>query len=247
LNDHGNVVYLIKNKVNGKLYVGKSNDFKKRWINHKSIAFNENHSRYKSPIYCAMRKYSLENFETSILESDLENDEITFEREKYWISKLNTKAPNGYNLTDGGEGVTGIKLSEEHKEKLRIANTGKKHTYEVKKRMSVYWTENSPNRGKSLSLETRKKMSDSKKGIHKPVGFGEKVSKAQGKGVIMVDMKTGQSLKDFISTYKAANWLRENTSYEKASFSKIAAVCRGDRASIYGYKWKYKIKGEVSK
>jgi hypothetical protein len=50
-------------------------------------------------------------------------------------------------------------------------------------------------------------------------------------------------LKEFISTHKAAEWIRENTDYKTANFSKIAAVCRGDRKSIYGFNWEYKNKG----
>ena len=38
------------------------------------------------------------------------------EREIFWIAKLNTKVPNGYNLTDGGEGL--VNPSDETRAKM---------------------------------------------------------------------------------------------------------------------------------
>jgi hypothetical protein len=68
------------------------------------------------------------------------------------IQKLNCKAPNGYNLTNGGEGSTGYKhtiearakmgttkgiaMSEEHKQKIAKGRLGKKHTNETKLKIS---------------------------------------------------------------------------------------------------------------
>jgi hypothetical protein len=34
---------------------------------------------------------------------------MLYDLEKYYIKKYNTKAPNGYNLTDGGDGIFGCK------------------------------------------------------------------------------------------------------------------------------------------
>lgn len=62
------------------------------------------------------------------------------------------------NLTNGGEGVVGNVLSNEVKEKLRIAFKGKKHTKETKAKMSLAST------GRKASEETRAKLSLAKKG-----------------------------------------------------------------------------------
>jgi hypothetical protein len=162
----------------------------------------------------------------------------------YWIDRLKSRFPNGHNLTDGGKGINGYVMSDEIKKKHRIASTGKRHSEETKQRMSKYWTENSPYRGKKFSDEHRKNMSTSKKGIPKPDGFGERVSKTQGKGVLMMNKNSNEVLNYFHSTYKAAEWIRENTNYEKANYSKIAKVCRGIGSTVYGFKWDYKIKEE---
>lgn len=52
-----------------------------------------------------MNKYGLENFSFEIVEQ-VDNDLLN-EREIYWINFFQSKTPNGYNLTDGGEGAPG--------------------------------------------------------------------------------------------------------------------------------------------
>ena len=60
-----------------------------------------------------MQKYGIENFSISLLEDNIQDNEIN-EREKFWISKLNTYY-QGYNATLGGDGqsrIDRIKLKE---------------------------------------------------------------------------------------------------------------------------------------
>jgi group I intron endonuclease len=94
-------VYLLRNLVNGKGYVGqhagKSTD--KRWGWHIWAAYK---GLVKSPLYAAMRKYGLDNFSAEIIwqgDTDLLND-----RETFYIANLNTfiDDSHGYNLTRGG-------------------------------------------------------------------------------------------------------------------------------------------------
>lgn len=45
--------------------------------------------------------------------------------EKYLISYYNTTDPRyGYNITSGGEGVSGFKHSEESKKKMSVSHSG---------------------------------------------------------------------------------------------------------------------------
>lgn len=62
------------------------------------------------------------------------------------------------NLTDGGEGVSGMKHTDSTLEKIRQACLGKKHSEEVKKKISEWLYKNSPQRGKKASLETVEKL-----------------------------------------------------------------------------------------
>jgi len=91
-----------------KSYIGKSTDLRRRLKQHKRAL------RY-SAFYNAIRKYSWEAFEIEILEEfdDDVTPEYMSEREKYWINEKCTMTPNGYNLTEGGEGCCGYQHSDE--------------------------------------------------------------------------------------------------------------------------------------
>lgn len=111
-------VYVHINKINQKKYVGltcqKPED---RW--------GSNGNRYKKVgrFYLAIQKYGWDNFEHKILEEDLTFKQAC-KKEQYYIKQYNTfDRKYGYNCTTGGE--SGNHLSEETKEKLRLANLGK--------------------------------------------------------------------------------------------------------------------------
>lgn len=88
-------IYLIQNKINGHCYVGQSMDIARRWRSHRNAMENKE----VTPLYCAMRKYGVENFEFSILEECLVEE--LDEKEIFYINKYNAYA-NGYNQTRGG-------------------------------------------------------------------------------------------------------------------------------------------------
>jgi len=85
------IIYKTTCLINGKIYVGQ--DF------HNDLKY------YGSGIYLkrAIKKYGKENFKKEIICECLSKEELN-EKEKYWIKILNCKTPNGYNLTDGGNG-----------------------------------------------------------------------------------------------------------------------------------------------
>jgi group I intron endonuclease len=90
------IVYEIKNKINGKSYIGQysGNSFEKYFGSGKLIKL-------------AIKKYGLENFTKIILEECSNKDELNI-KEIFWIkNKQTTKF--GYNITEGG---TGGDLSE---------------------------------------------------------------------------------------------------------------------------------------
>lgn len=89
-------IYVITNKLNNKQYVGQTSNPEKRFREHLWVG--------ESTVGKDMSKFGIENFEMSVLEGPIENYD---EREIYWIAKLNTEAPNGYNITRGGKGFFG--------------------------------------------------------------------------------------------------------------------------------------------
>lgn len=88
-------IYLIRNKINGKGYVGQAIDYKDRFRSH----CKPSSARDGSLIDRAIQKYGVENFTIEVLESQIENFN---EREKYWIKQCGTLKPNGYNIEEGG-------------------------------------------------------------------------------------------------------------------------------------------------
>jgi hypothetical protein len=77
------------------------------------------------------------------------------------------------NLTDGGEGMSGHKFSDEHKARIGLARKGRKHTEESKAKMSLSNKGRKKSeehkakmslKGKNISDETRAKMSLASKG-----------------------------------------------------------------------------------
>ena len=91
-------IYLITNRINGKVYVGKTEEsIQKRFQEHCADSKKE---RCKNrPLYRAMNKYGCENFTVSLLE-ETDQPEI---REEFWIEQKKSYY-DGYNATRGGDG-----------------------------------------------------------------------------------------------------------------------------------------------
>lgn len=87
-------IYLITDQTNGKQYVGQTTQTKeKRWSSH-----------LVGDLYvdCAIRKHGVENITLETLEYVYDKN-LLDEKEKYWINKLDTLIPNGYNVLPGGD------------------------------------------------------------------------------------------------------------------------------------------------
>ena len=101
-------VYLVKNKQNGKGYVGiTSRSLVDRLADHFNDAFpgkRRNGGRL-IPFHAAIQKYGYEGFTIETLEDDLTLGEAQ-DQETHWIKKLFTHATahrTGYNVSWGGE------------------------------------------------------------------------------------------------------------------------------------------------
>ena len=94
-------IYVIKNDLNDKLYVGQAVNPKKRFSTHCAKGAIKNRN---SLIDHIIAKYGKEHFYFEVLESNIENYN---DREKYWIEHLNTRVPNGYNVMEGGQDPPG--------------------------------------------------------------------------------------------------------------------------------------------
>ena len=128
------IIYCRTNIVNGKKYIGQTTNEKQR-----EYSWNNMNTIYSGNlINKARKKYGISSFTYTVLgkcEADTkkELDEMLNSLEIYYIEKYNTKAPNGYNLTEGGGGMRGYHYTptDEHKQKISESTKGKKKTRKI--------------------------------------------------------------------------------------------------------------------
>lgn len=118
-------IYLRRNKVNGKCYIGQTCDFDRRERQWKSL----NHHYANDHIYNDRAKYGLDNWTVETL-AEADNQEDAWELEQRFINDYNTLWPNGYNLAKGGSGHNGCKHSDETIRKISDAKKGKQFNRE---------------------------------------------------------------------------------------------------------------------
>lgn len=95
------VVYKHTNKINNKIYIGITNDVKRRWRNN-GIEYKS--SGKNAHFRNAIVKYGWDNFKHEILATGLTKEEAG-EKEKQLIAKFNaTDKTIGYNVARGGNG-----------------------------------------------------------------------------------------------------------------------------------------------
>lgn len=165
-------IYMIKNKVNGTIYIGQSADIYDRWDEHLRALRGEYHPN--NHLQRSWNKHTEFNFEFSIIEECLV-DELD-SREIYWIAYYDSYK-HGYNQTEGGGGMRGFKHSDDTKRKISESIKGenapwygKKRSEETRIKIGITsherWSspENHPMYGKQHSEESKEKMRESHKG-----------------------------------------------------------------------------------
>lgn len=162
MEEHNYTVYMHKNKINGKVYIGiTSLKTWRRWDCGRG---------YKNQIlfHRAIEKYNWNNFEHIILFENLTKEQAEQKEIELIAQYKSNQKEYGYNIANGGNCVgsaseetrkkmsermkknnpmknkttiekmrqsqLGKKLSEEHKQKLINANKGRKHTEEEKEK-----------------------------------------------------------------------------------------------------------------
>jgi group I intron endonuclease len=148
-------------------YIGVTRNVDARWSAHKRT------DGFCSYFYNAIKKYGSENFTFEVIAQAKDRDSAIW-CEMTIIADRKTKCPNGYNLTNGGDGMHGYKMSEETKRKISEKNKGRRISEEVKKKLSAAGrlrrdTEETKLKrslslkGRKFSAETLKKMSEGQK------------------------------------------------------------------------------------
>lgn len=141
------VIYKVTNKINNKFYVGYTSKLPSKYRYSGHISSMKRGSQL--PLHCAMRKYGIDCFTFEILEMG-ENHEYGYKiAEPMYIKYLNPE----YNITVGGDGVTGYKHSKESVEKRVVKMRGRKQSQESNNARSRALI------GRPLSELTKLKMS----------------------------------------------------------------------------------------
>ena len=163
-------IYKLTNLINHKIYIGVTNNIKRRLIEHQSVARNHNYK--KSLLYDDINIYGFENFKVDIIEYCSIQEK--YEKEIYYIEYYQSNNENiGYNITKGGLGgkthdingennpMFGKKYSDEEKLNLSKKLLGRKNTTEHNNKIS------NGLKNKPKSEKHKKNLSLANKG-HKP-------------------------------------------------------------------------------
>lgn len=122
-------IYKITNKINGKVYIGQTTNFRKRCSDYMNI-----HKRANTRLYIGQMiiKYGTENF-TIEIEKVCKPDELT-KYEMYYINKYkSSEADFGYNIT---KNIGAGQNNEESRRRKSDAHTGIKESSDTKRHKS---------------------------------------------------------------------------------------------------------------
>lgn len=241
-NNISGIIYLIKNKINNKTYIGQTiRSFRDRIRDYEKGFCNEY-------LKNAFKKYGWDNFEFSIIDTANNLEELN-EKEVLYIHKHKTnKREYGYNIEYGGRNAIpdnttlekmskshiGIKQTEEWINK-RIAKAGsgdaKKYGKTKTDKEKEYLSKNSPKywKGKKRDEETKNKISETKK----KNGLSEKQKEILQKKVYAKNINNGGDIKVYESTTHASKLVGVNQ-------STVSRWCKNNKI-INNYLWTYNI------
>lgn len=210
-------VYIIRNTLNGKVYVGSAYCFDQRWRVHRWCLENNCH---KNPyLQKAWQKYGSESFIFEILEI-VDDRSVLLDKEQEWLDKLRPfKKGIGYNICPKAGNWAGRKHSPATKDKLRYPRS-----IDHRRKLSEALI------GKPLSNETRLNMSKGRIGRPLPEKQKLNISQTLAKEYSITDPKGNTFLIKGLSRFCEENNL---------SLGVMVSVARGRREHHKGWKCAY--------
>jgi len=231
---------------NGRSYIGitsKENPYDR---------FGKNGREYGHYIGNAIKKYGWENVEHKILKTGLTQKEANY-FEKYYIQLYNTQAPNGYNITSGGEGRAGYKhvMSARTKQKISRTKTGvkmgprndlwKQHISEAKIKSHYHLSEETKDKirnkhiGTKVSQETKEKIRETviKKQLHLSLNTPGAIQKRMESRCIKIEL-----LNEDGAVIEIFNSATECAKYFGCSVALISSILSGKKKNKYNIRRK---------
>lgn len=210
------IIYLTKNILNDKCYIGKD------------VKNNPNYLGSGKALKNAIRKHGRENFQKYIITSASTKEELS-KLEKYYIKYFNAvKSDMYYNITEGGEGG---KTSEQKHLKIAI------YYFDLNKVLLGKF-DSAGDAAKYLNLDRSKIVSACSTGkavksflFSKTSIYSSNVKRNKIEAILQLDLQD-----NFIKEW---NYLQKihDEGFNKAN---VLKVCKGITKSSYGFKWKYK-------
>jgi group I intron endonuclease len=239
-NEISGIIYLIKNKINNKIYIGQTiRSFRDRIHEYELGLGNQYLNK-------AFNKYGFNSFEFKIIDTANNLTELNEKEIRYIRQYKSNDKDFGYNIESGGKNAIPItetieKMSKSHigiKQtsdwiSRRIAKAGTKEakkygkikSNEEKKELSEnstkYW------KGKKRNNETKKKISETKL----KNGLSNVQKKKICKKVYLIDINNNIIIKEYESTANASL-------SEKINQSTISRRCKVNKI-INGIMWTY--------
>jgi len=203
-------IYKITNIINGKSYIGKTErTIEERFQEH--IKEKDKKRAENRPLYRAINKYGIANFEIKLIEETNKPEE----REIYYIKYFDTfNNKKGYNATVGGDGKKWldyeaiIECYKKEQNITKVAEIMNCHYDTVR-----YILKNNNILTITSGEQTRKKT-------------GKKINQYSLNG-------------DYIATYDSTGQAATILCGNRKKNSHIGTCARGERKTAYGFKWEY--------
>ena len=127
------LIYKLTNRVDGTYYIGATTTtLAERKYMHRHHA---REGKRQQPVSWALRTYGEDQFDWEIVCQV--PDENLMDAEIACIAAARARGDRLYNITNGGHGTLGVSPSDETREKMRVAHTGKVMSAETRARMSA--------------------------------------------------------------------------------------------------------------
>lgn len=225
-------IYLIKNTINSKCYVGQTiqKNVKNRWRAHKNL--------HGTILYYAFAKHGIDNFEFSVIMEV--SDEQLDEMETFEIETRNTVTPYGYNIESGGKSRKIVHIDS--RSKMREAklgeknfNFGKPRTEETRTRIGLAHV------GLTHTEETKALISSKKKGTqvgeNNPFFNRTHTPETKAKIGTAVDKYTTDG--ELLETFTTVTFAAQSAGVDRKN---VSACLVGKQKTAGGFVWKYAVR-----